>query len=193
MLFFLVRDDLHIYEELTYIQLPSNEEGTNLPSSFDNDPEIEMVPSFENIYEEIKLEKDDQGQETSPTANDTILHRFSEFLLYCVAEFNQKACLVILVSTDKSNAKTSKFSKYLNKAVDTGVTAGIAQTVVGAGAAKGAGKMTGELVEGLIKKYEENKQHKKSKLTEHLLKTFQPDDPEWILFLLDGFSTIFIW
>ena len=98
-----------------------------------------------------------------------------------------------MVSTDKSNAKRSKFSKYLNKAVDIGVTGGIAAIPVAAPIAKGAGKITGELVEKLISEHEKSKQHKDGKLIEHLLKTFQPEDREWIMFLLDSFSTIFIW
>ena len=61
----------------------------------------------------------------SPTAHDTIANRYFEFLVCCIVEFNQQACLAILVSTDKSNAKTSKLSKYLNKAVDVGAFRGI--------------------------------------------------------------------
>ena len=98
-----------------------------------------------------------------------------------------------MVSTDKSNAKKSKLSKYLNKAVDVGVTGGISAIPGAAPVAKGAGKITGELVEKLISEHEKSKQHKEGKLIEHLLKTFQPEDREWIMFLLDSFSTIFIW
>ena len=129
----------------------------------------------------------------SPTAHDTIANRYFEFLVCCIVEFNQQACLAILVSTDKSNAKTSKFSKYLNKVVDVGVTGGIAAIPGAAPIARGTGKITGELVECLIKEYEKSKQHKEGKIIEHLLTTFQPEDPEWIQFLLDNFSTIFIW
>ena len=151
----------------------------------------------ENIYEKIKATKDQQeihiNIEMSPTADDTVYNRYFQFLLYTVTEFMQKACLAILVSTNKSNAKTSKFSKYLNKAVDVGVTGGIAAIPGAAPIAKGAGKITGELVEKLISEHEKSKQHKDGKLIEHLLKTFQPEDREWIMFLLDSFSTIFIW
>ena len=140
---------------------------------------------YNHIYEEINDE--------SPTADDTIANRLTEFLICCVVEFNQQACLAILVSTDKSNAKTSKFSKYLNKVIDVGVTGGVAAIPGAAPIAKGTGKITGELVEHLIKEYEKSKQHKEGKLIEHLLKNFQPEDPEWIQFLLDSFSTIFIW
>ena len=84
-------------------------------------------------------------------------------------------------------------SKYLNKAVDVGVTGGISAIPGAAPVAKGAGKITGELVEKLISEHEKSKQHKEGKLIEHLLKTFQPEDREWIMFLLDSFSTIFIW
>ena len=85
-----------------------------------------------------------------------------------------------------------KFSKYLNKVVDSSMTVGITSTGVGVPIAKGAGKITGELVEGLINEYEKSKQHKEGKLAEHLLTTFEPDDPKWISFLLDNFSTIFL-
>ena len=129
----------------------------------------------------------------SPTADDTLANYYKEFLVCTVVEFIQQACLALLVSTDKSNAKRSKFSKYLNKAVDIGVTGGIAAIPVAAPIAKGAGKITGELVEKLISEHEKSKQHKDGKLIEHLLKTFQPEDREWIMFLLDSFSTIFIW
>ena len=83
-------------------------------------------------------------------------------------------------------------SKYLNKAVDVGVSGGITAIPGAAPFAKGAGKVAGELVENIVKEYKQSEQHKKGKLAEHLLKTFQPDDPEWIWFLLDCFSTIFI-
>ena len=158
---------------------------------------LQETPNRVPTNTQIKNEKDDQeiitSINSSPTADDTVLNRYSVFLLYCVAEFNQRACLVLLVSTDKSHAKMGKFSKYLNKVVDSSTTAGIAATGVGIPIAKGAGKITGELVEGLINEYEKSKQHKEGKLAEHLLKTFEPDDPEWILFLLDSFSTIFLW
>ena len=149
-----------------------------------------------NLYEEIKTEKDDQKiiilKEMSPTGNDTPYNRYYQFLLYTVTEFNQNACIVILISTDKSNVETSKYIKYLNKTVDGGVTIGLSATVVLSPIAKSAGKITGELVEGLLQEYEKSKQHKKGKLAEHLLKSFEPDDSKWIWFLLDCFSTIFI-
>ena len=129
----------------------------------------------------------------SPTADDTLANYYKEFLVCTVVEFIQKACLALLVSTDKSNAKRSKLSKYLNKAVDIGVTGGISAIPGAAPVAKGAGKITGELVEKLISEHEKSKQHKEGKLIEHLLKTFQPEDREWIMFLLDSFTTIFIW
>ena len=47
-----------------------------------------------------------------PTAIDTMKNRYSEFLLYCVTEFNQNACLVILVSSDKENAEISKILEF---------------------------------------------------------------------------------
>jgi hypothetical protein len=131
-------------------------------------------------------------KEMSPTGNDTHYNRYYQFLLYTVTEFNQNACIVILISTDKSNVKTSKYIKYLKKTVDSGVTIGFSATVVGSPIAKSAGKISGELVEGLLKEYEKSKQHKKGKLAEHLLKSFEPDDSKWIWFLLDCFSTIFI-
>ena len=59
--------------------------------------------------------------------------------------------------------------------------------------ARGAGKTTGELVQKLIQEHNNSKQHKEGKRIEHLLKSFEPDNREWILFLLDGFTTIFIW
>ena len=76
--------------------------------------------------------------------------------------------------------------------MDSGVTIGLAATVVGSPIAKGAGKVTGELLEVLLKEHEKSKQHKKGKLAENLLKSFEPDDSKWIWFLLDCFSTIFI-
>ena len=168
----------HIYEEL-----PCRYEETS------NNAE-------KNIYEEIQTAKDHQEieikSEMSPTADDTVYNRYFQFLLYTITEFMQKACLAILVSTNKSNAKTSKFYKYLNKAVDVGVTGGISAIPGAAPIAKGAGKVAGEFVEGIVKEYKQSEQHKKAKLTEHLLTTFQPDDPRWISFLLDGFSSIFI-
>ena len=149
-----------------------------------------------NLYEEIKTEKDDQKiislKEMSPTGNDTPYNRYYQFLLYTVTEFNQNACIIILVSTDKSNVKTSKYIKYLKKTVDSGVTIGMSATVVGSTIAKSAGKITGELVEGLLKEHEKSKKHKKGKLAEHLLKSFEPDDSKWIWFLLDCFSRIFV-
>ena len=56
----------------------------------------------------------------------------------------QTACLTILVSCDKKNAKTSASTKYLKKAIDSGITLGTA----GAGAAVGkvAGKITGKVI-----------------------------------------------
>ena len=130
-----------------------------------------------------------------PTANDNFKNRYSEFLLYCIAEFNQYACLAILVSTDKDNAKTGQLSKYLSQAVESGLTAGIALSGVPIGATigKGTGKVSGEIVGGLIKEYEKSREHKKGKLAEHMLKSFIPDDPKWISFLLDCFSDIFVW
>ena len=128
----------------------------------------------------------------SPTADDTVYNRYFQFLLYTVTEFIQQACLSILVSTDKSNAKTSKLSKHLNKAVDIGLAGGISAIPGARPFARGAGKVAGELIEGIVKEYKQSEQHKKAKLAEHLLTTFQPDDPKWIHFLLDGFSTIFI-
>ena len=59
--------------------------------------------------------------------------------------------------------------------------------------ARGAGKITGELVQKLIQEHNNSKQHKEGKRIEHLLKSFEPEDREWILFLLDCFNTIFIW
>ena len=181
----------HIYEKIPCRnELPSGKGETN-----EADKNIDIGPqSVAN--EKIKATKGQQDMEIniemSPTADDTVYNRYFQFLLYTVTEFNQQACIAILVSTDKSNAKTSKFSKYLNKAVDVGVTGGISAIPGAAPIAKGAGKVAGELVEGIIKEYKESEQHKKAKLAEHLLTTFQPDDPTWIRFLLDGFSTIFI-
>ena len=131
----------------------------------------------------------------TPTANDNFKNRYSEFLLYCLTEFNQYACLAILVSTDKNNAKTGQLSKYLGQAVESGLTIGLACSGVPKGAAigKGIGKLSGEIVGGLIKEYEKSKKHKKGKLAEHMLKSFEPDDPKWISFLLDCFSDIFVW
>ena len=118
---------------------------------------LQETPNRVPTNTQIKNEKDNQeiitSINSSPTADDTVLNRYSVFLLYCVAEFNQRACLVLLVSTDKSHAKMGKFSKYLNKVVDSSTTAGIAATGVGIPIAKGAGKITGELVEGLINEY----------------------------------------
>ena len=132
--------------------------------------------------------------EESPTADDTVANCYTEFLVCTVVEFNQLACLAILVSTDKSNAKKSKLAEYLNKVVDVGVTSGVS-AIPGAPppVAKGAGKITGELVQQLIQEYNNSKQHKEGKRIEHLLKSFEPEDRKWILFLLDNFSTIFIW
>ena len=186
----------HIYEEIELrIEHPTK--------SNDNDPEIEttikkLSPNvLDNVYGEITDERDNIDHtnivEKSPTADDTIANRYIEFLICCVVEFNQQACLAILVSTDKSNAETNSLCNYLNKAIDIGVTIGITAIPGAAPFAKGAGKITGELVEGLIKEYEKSKQHKEGKNIEHLLKTFQPEDRKWIIFLLDSFSTIFIW
>ena len=107
----------------------------------------------------------------SPTAEDTVRNRYIEFLVYCVIEFNQKAYLTILVSSDKENAQTSKFSDYLNKGVVGGLTIPFGN---------GIGKVSGETIGGLVKQYEISKEHKKSKLAEHLLNGFEPDDPKWI-------------
>ena len=195
----------HLYEEIPCRnELPSDKGESNqakkdidiVPQSVSNEEKSNNVE--ENIYEKIKATKDQDQQEidinieVSPTADDTVYNRYFQFLLYTVTEFMQKACLAILVSTDKSNAKTSKFSKYLNKAVDVGVTGGISAIPGARPIAKGAGRVAGELVEGIVKEYKQSEQHKKAKLNEHLLTTFQPDDPKWISFLLDGFSTIFI-
>ena len=193
----------HIYEEIPCRnELPSDKGESNQaiknlaigPQSVANEDMSNDVEK--NIYEKIQTPKDHQEIdikiEMSPTADDTVYNRYFQFLLYAVTEFIQQACLAILVSTNKSNAKTSKFSKYLNKAVDVGVTGGISAIPVAAPIAKGAGKVAGELVEGIVKEYKQSEQHKKGKLAEHLLTTFQPDDPKWICFLLDGFSTIFI-
>ena len=147
-----------------------------------------LTSRIDPIYEEIQYSL----TEMSPTANDTPYNRYYEYLLYTVTGFCQNACIAILVSTDKSNVKTSKYIKYLKKTVDSGTTIGLSATVLLSPFAKSAGKITGELVEGLLKEYEESKQHKKGKLAEHLLKSFEPDDPKWIWFLLDCFSTIFI-
>ena len=166
--------------------------------NYRDDPIYEEIQyrNENNLYEEIKTEKDDQKivvlKQMSPTGSDTPYNRYYQFLLYTVTEFNQNACIVILISTDKSNVETSKYIKYLNKTVDGGVTAGVSATVVLSPFAKSAGKITGELVEGLLKEYKKSKQHKKSKLPEHLLNSFEPDDSKWIWFLLDCFSTIFI-
>ena len=193
----------HIYEEIPCRnELPSDKGETNqanknidiVPQSVSNEEISNNVE--ENVYKKNKAAKDQQEMdiniEMSPTADDTVYNRYFQFLLYTVTEFIQQACLAILVSTDKSNAKTSKFAKYLNKAVEVGVTGGISAIPGAAPLAKGAGKVAGELVEGIVKEYKESEQHKKAKLAEHLLTTFQPDDPKWIRFLLDGFSTIFI-
>ena len=51
----------------------------------------------------------------SPTSEDTIENRYSEFLVYCVTEFNQSASLAIMVSSNKKHAKTSEFTKYLKR------------------------------------------------------------------------------
>ena len=166
--------------------------------NYRDDPIYEEIQyrNENNLYEEIKTEEDDQKivvlKQMSPTGSDTPYNRYYQFLLYTVTEFNQNACIVILISTDKSNVKTSKYIKYLKKTVDSGVTIGFSATVVGSPIAKSAGKISGELVEGLLKEYEKSKQHKKGKLAEHLLKSFEPDDSKWIWFLLDCFSTIFI-
>ena len=166
--------------------------------NYRDDPIYEEIQSRResNLYEEIKTEKDDQKivilKEMSPTGNDTPYNRYYQFLLYTVTEFNQKACIVILISTDKSNVETSKYIKYLKKTVDSGITIGMSATGVLSPIAKSTGKITGELVEGLLKEYEKSKQHKKGKLAEHLLKSFEPDDSKWMCFLLDCFSTIFI-
>ena len=169
-----------------------------LSLNYRDDPIYEEIECRnENIlYEEIKTEKDDQKivvlKQMSPTGSDTPYNRYYQFLLYTVTEFNQNACIVILISTDKSNVKTSKYIKYLNKTVDGGVTVGLSAAGVLSPIAKSAGKITGELVEGLLQEYEKSKQHNKGKLAEHLLKSFEPDDSKWIWFLLDCFSTIFI-
>ena len=179
----------HIYEEIEF----RNEHPTK---NIDNDNEL-SPHVLNNVYGEIKDERDNLDHanivEESPTADDTIANRYIEFLICCVVEFNQQACLAILVSTDKSNAKTSSLFNYLNKAIDIGVTVGITAIPGAAPFAKGTGKISGELVDGLLKEYEKSKQHKEGKNIEHLLKTFQPDDRKWIIFLLDSFSTIFIW
>ena len=131
--------------------------------------------------------------EESPTADDTLANVCSEFLVCTVVEFCQQACLAILVSTDKANAKKSKFAKYLNKVVGVGVAGGVSAIPGAAPIARGAGKITGELVQKLIQEHNNSKQHKEGKRIEHLLKSFDPEDREWILFLLDSFNTIFIW
>ena len=58
----------------------------------------------------------------------------------------QTACLTILVSCDKKNAKTSASTKYLKKAIDSGITLSTAIAAPGSGAAVGkvAGKITGK-------------------------------------------------
>ena len=84
---------------------------------------------------------------------------YYEFLVCTVVEFNQLACLAILVSTDKSNAKKSKFAKYLNKVVDVGVVGGVSAIPGAAPIARGAGKITGELVQKLIQEHNNSKQH----------------------------------
>ena len=129
----------------------------------------------------------------TPTANDNFKNRYSEFLLYCVAEFNQYACLAILVSTDKDNAKTGQLSKYLGKAVESGLAHGLALCGVPKPIGKTTGKVSGQIVGGLIKEYEKSKIHKEGKLAEFMLKSFEPEDPKWISFLLDCFSDIFVW
>ena len=116
--------------------------------NYRDDPIYEEIQyrNENNLYEEIKTEKDDQKivilKEMSPTGNDTPYNRYYQFLLYTVTEFNQNACIVILISTDKSNVETSKYIKYLNKTVDGGVTVGLSAAGVLSPIAKSAGKIT---------------------------------------------------
>ena len=64
---------------------------------------------------------------------DNERNRFSEYLIYCVTEFYQRANNAILVSSDKNKAKTSGFAKYVNKFVDVGVTTAVTASTCGAG------------------------------------------------------------
>ena len=64
---------------------------------------------------------------------DNERNRFSEYLIYCVTEFYQRANNAISVSSDKNKAKTSGFAKYVNKFVDVGVTTAVTASTCGAG------------------------------------------------------------
>ena len=68
-----------------------------------------------------------------PYQEDNERNRFSEYLIYCVTEFFQRANDAISAASDKSKAKTSGFAKYVNKFVDVGVTTAFTASTCGTG------------------------------------------------------------
>ena len=128
---------------------------------------------------------------SSPTSEDNMKNRFREFVLYGAIEFNQAVATQILISTDKNNTKSSKGAKYIGKVVEvsvtgTGLVAGLGQIT------KPIGIFTGEVMKQIVTTYDKNLQHKNSKKIEKLLEGFDPEDEQWMKYILDSFCDIFI-
>ena len=127
----------------------------------------------------------------SPTAEDTIKNRLRVYLLHGATKFNHTAAAYILISLDKDNAKTSKSAKYLGKVVEGSVSG--AAYLGGAGhMSKAIGSFSSEIVSEIASTVDKNKQHKVSKKIEKFLEGFDPEDEDWIRFLLTCLSDIFI-
>ena len=127
----------------------------------------------------------------SPTAEDTIKNRLRVYLLHGATKFNHTAATYILISLDKDNAKTSKSAKYLGKVVEGSVSG--AAFLGGAGPmSKAIGSFSSEIVSEIVSTVDKNKQHKVSKKIEKFLEGFDPENEDWIRFLLTCLSDIFI-
>ena len=133
--------------------------------------------------------------ENLPFLEGNLRNHFREYLLFGGTEFNHRACLELLVSLDKNNAKTGKLSDYLSKSISSGVIAAsaIAGGPGGVAIGKGVGKFSGEVIGELVSAIEKNKLHSASKRIEKTLQAFDPEDPDWIRFMLDCLSEIYIW
>ena len=133
----------------------------------------------------------EMDQNLPSTIEDTIYNRFYEFVFYGTIQFNHRAATEILISMDKNNAKSCKSAKYIGQFVEASVSGG--SFLAGAGpASKVIGNFSGLIVKEIVDTLDKNVQHKTSKKIEKFLEGFDPEDEQWIQFILNCFCEIFI-